>query len=44
MLSGLDDMKSSIASTVYNTGRAKSDYYLGAFRIGKNVIREQPKG
>ena len=42
MLSGLDDMKSSVTNTVYNTARSTSDYYA-SFSIGKEHIRNQSK-
>jgi hypothetical protein len=40
MLSGLDDMKTSITSTMYDTGRAgtMSDYYLGLFESGRTLF------
>ncbi len=40
MLAGLDDMKTSITSTMYNRGHvgAVSDYYLRLFESGRNVF------
>jgi len=45
MLSGLDDMKTSITSTMYNTGRAgtMSDYYVRLFESGRNVFETNLK-
>ena len=45
MLSGLDNMKTSITSTMYNTGRiaTMSDYYLRLFESGKNVFETNLK-
>jgi two-component system, NtrC family, sensor histidine kinase KinB len=45
MLSGLDDMKISMTSTIYNTGRAgtMSDYYVRLFESGKNVFETNLK-
>ena len=46
MLSGLDDMKTSITSAVYNTGRDGTmfDYYLRLFESGRNVFETNLKG
>jgi hypothetical protein len=40
MLSGLDDMKTSVGSVVYSKGHTAkmSDYYLNLFESGKNVF------
>lgn len=40
LLSGLDDMKSSITSTLYNADRVgtMSDYYLKVFESGRNIF------
>ena len=45
MLSGLDSMKTSIASTMYNTGRVAtmSDYYLRLFESGQNEFETNLK-
>ena len=45
MLSGLDDMKTSMTSTMYNTGRAgmMSDYYVRLFESGRNVFETNLK-
>ena len=45
MLSGLDDMKTSISSTMYNTGHTgrMSDYYLKLFESGRNVFETNLK-
>jgi NtrC-family two-component system sensor histidine kinase KinB len=45
MLSGLDNMKTSITSTIYNTGRAAtmSDYYLRLFESGRKVFETNLK-
>ena len=45
MLSGLEDMKTSITSTVYNTGQVgtASDYYAGLFESGRNVFETNLK-
>jgi len=45
MLSGLDDMKTSITSTMYNTGRVgtMSDYYLRLFESGRNLFETNLK-
>ncbi|OPY71342.1 MAG: hypothetical protein A4E63_01579 [Syntrophorhabdus sp. PtaU1.Bin050] len=45
MLSGLDDMRSSITSVMYDTGRAgiMSDYYLKLFESGKNLFETNLK-
>ena len=44
MVSGLDDMRTSIGSTQYNTSHkgSMSDYYLKLFESGKNIF-EAPK-
>ncbi|HET6460043.1 MAG TPA: hypothetical protein VFG29_04565 [Syntrophales bacterium] len=45
MLSGLDDMKTSITSAIYNTGRVGTmpDYYLRLFESGKNLFEANLK-
>ncbi|MBA4416781.1 MAG: hypothetical protein C0392_02550 [Syntrophus sp. (in: bacteria)] len=45
MLSGLDDMKTSIASVMHNAGRVEtmSDYYLRLFESGRNVFETNLK-
>ena len=45
MLSGLDDMKTSITSTMYNKGQVgtMSDYYLRIFESGRNVFETNLK-
>jgi NtrC-family two-component system sensor histidine kinase KinB len=45
MLSGLDNMKTSITSTMYNTGRVAimSDYYLRLFESGRKVFETNLK-
>jgi NtrC-family two-component system sensor histidine kinase KinB len=45
MLSGLDNMKTSITSTMYNTGRVTtvSDYYLRLFESGRKVFETNLK-
>jgi hypothetical protein len=43
MLSGLDEMKTSITSTVYNTDRAKSGYYLALFESGRTLFESNLK-
>jgi hypothetical protein len=45
MLAGLDDMKTSLASTVYNTGQVgiMSDYYGRLFESGKNLFETNLK-
>ena len=45
MLSGLDDMKTSITSSMYNTSRAgtRSDYYVRLFESGRNVFETNLK-
>jgi hypothetical protein len=45
MLSGLDDMKTSITSTLYNAGRSgrMSDYYERLFESGRNVFEANLK-
>jgi len=45
MLSGLDDMKTSMTSTTYNTGRGgtMSDYYVRLFESGRNVFETNLK-
>jgi two-component system, NtrC family, sensor histidine kinase KinB len=45
MLSGLDDMKTSITSTMYNTGRpgTMSDYYVRLFESGRNIFETNLK-
>ncbi len=45
MLSGLDDMKTSISSIMYNTNHSgrMSDYYLKLFEAGKNLFENNLK-
>ena len=45
MLFGLDNMKTSITSSIYNTGRVAtmSDYYLRLFESGKNLFETNLK-
>jgi len=45
MLSGLDDMKTSMTSAMYNAGRVgrMSDYYLRLFESGRNVFETNLK-
>ena len=45
MLSGLDDMKTSMTSTMYNTDRTgtMSDYYVRLFESGRNVFETNLK-
>jgi len=45
MLSALDDMRTSISSTLYNSSRAgrMSDYYLKLFESGRNVFETNLK-
>jgi NtrC-family two-component system sensor histidine kinase KinB len=45
MLSSLDKMKTSITSTMYNTGRVAtmSDYYLRLFESGRKVFEDNLK-
>jgi hypothetical protein len=45
MLSGLDDMRTSISSTLYNTSHTgrMSDYYLKLFESGRNVFEANLK-
>ena len=45
MLSGLDNMKTSITSTMYNTGlaTAMSDYYLRLFDSGRDIFETNLK-
>jgi two-component system, NtrC family, sensor histidine kinase KinB len=45
MLSGLDDMKASIASTMHNADRTRtmSDYYVRLFESGRNVFETNLK-
>ncbi len=43
MLSGLDDMKSSVTNTVYNTARSTSDYYARLFESGKSTFETNLK-
>jgi len=45
MLSGLDNMKNSITSTMYNTGRVAtmSDYYLRLFESGRKAFEDNLK-
>jgi hypothetical protein len=46
MLSGLDDMKTSITSILYNRSRVRtmSDYYVRLFESGRNVFETNLKG
>lgn len=45
MLSALDDMRTSIESTIYNAGHAgkMSDYYLKLFESGRNIFEANLK-
>ncbi|MGD1152966.1 MAG: hypothetical protein ABR911_08865 [Syntrophales bacterium] len=45
MLSGLDDMKTSMTSNMYNTGRVgtMSDYYVRLFESGRSVFETNLK-
>jgi hypothetical protein len=44
MLAGLDDTKTSLAATIFNTGRGgMSDYYARLFDSGRNVLETNLK-